>query len=241
MGQVGHETQQLALPVQLPADARFESFVDGENSHLVTYLRGLASDFYEPTKQFSYVWGRRGTGKTHLLAALCADFELHQKSAIYLPLRELKNEPAEALLQGLEQFQLIALDDLDAVTEHQGWCDALFALYNRVIDQGNGYLVAAGHSSAEQVDFKLPDLKSRVQAGTIFQLKLLDDTAKIEALQLQAEKRGLELTRSVGEFMITRLSRDMHELTRVLDKLDKASIAEQRRLTLPFVKQVLDL
>lgn len=230
---------QLALPVQLPDDALFSTFEAGSNSDLIATLQALLSE--QPQTPLLYLWGRTGCGKTHLLHAACTAASQAGQQVMYIPLRELTDTSHISLLQGLDNYDLVCLDDIDAVTHSVAWCDALFELYNRLSDSEGCRLLISARSSASAIDVALPDLRSRLQAATPYAIKLLSDEAKVQALQTHAEARGLQLEGEVGHFMLQRLSRDMHELMAVLNTLDKASMAEQRRLTVPFVKKTLSI
>lgn len=233
--------QQLALPVQLPDHALFSNFVVGGNQPAYAHLQRLAQAEWQPQEQFTLLFGGAGRGKTHLLCALCESFANAGKSSIYLPLAELANPLAASVLNGIEQYDLIALDDLDAVVAIPEWAEALFILINRLLDKRSGYLACAAAKSQQRLPIALADLRSRLQLAVTFQLQELNDADKVKALQQHAQERGLELSIEVGDYMMQRLSRDMHQLMTVLEKLDEASMAQQRRLTLPFIKQILQV
>ncbi len=229
---------QLALPVLLPDDALFKTFETGDNDQLLTTLVDLSSATMHPRSSV-YLWGASGRGKTHLLTAVCAAAGHVDMQVMYIPLRDFNDPVHISLLQGLDEYDLVCLDDIDAVSDSPAWCLALFALYNRLADAGKAQLIISASRSASALDCALPDLRSRLQAASSFQLKRLDDEGRQRALQNHAAQRGLQLEDDVAQFMVQRLSRDMHRLMAALDQLDKASIAQQRRLTVPFVKQVL--
>ena len=88
---------------------------------------------------------------------------------------------------------------------------------------------------------RLPDLRSRLSGGLVIQLHELQDDDKIKTLKLHALKRGFELPTSVGQFLLNRSSRNMHDLNTLLNRLDEASLIAQRKITIPFVKTVLGL
>ena len=137
-------------------------------------------------------------------------------------------------------MQIICLDDIDAVAGLSVWEEALFHLYNRVRDQHARLIVAAKQPSASS-SIVLPDLKTRLSWGVSFGLKEMEDEDKLIALQLHAKARGLVLDEAVGRFLLKRCPRDIKQLFETLEQLDHASLAEQRRLTIPFAKQVLKL
>ena len=240
---------QLALPVLLPDDALFKNFTVGDNQELLTALTKLTNCTYDGAgegeqnaqRNSIYLWGQGGRGKTHLLNAVCAAAGHVDLQVMYIPLRDFTDPVHISLLHGLDDYDLVCLDDIDAVTQSAPWCLALFALYNRLTDAGKARLVISASRSTSAIDCALPDLRSRLQSSASFHLKKLDDDGRQHALQTHAAQRGLLLEEDVAQFMVQRLSRDMHQLMAALDSLDSESIAQQRRLTVPFVKQTLGI
>jgi DnaA family protein len=155
-----------------------------------------------------------------------------------LSFSELKHLAVE-VLDGLESIDIICLDDIDVISGEPQWQQAIFDLYNRLLEQ-NKRLIITGNQSAQQLGITLPDLVSRLTWGYTEQVKALTDEEKIKALQFRAQQRGLLLSDDVVKFLLNRLSRDMGSLIESLDVLDKASIIEQRKITIPFIKDVLE-
>ncbi len=91
------------------------------------------------------------------------------------------------------------------------------------------------------LNLHLPDLKSRLAWGLVLQLQPLSDEDKLETLQMRAIQRGFRLPVSVAQFILKRCTRTMHDLDNILDRLDQASLAHQRKITIPFVKTILDI
>jgi len=135
---------------------------------------------------------------------------------------------------------VICLDDIQLLAGNKIWQQAIFDLYNRVLEQNN-CLVVSGDQSVGKLGLTLPDLVSRLSWGLTEQLKPLNDAEKITALQFRASKRGLMLSDDAANFLLNRLSREMANLIASLDTLDKASIREQRKITIPFIKEVLTI
>jgi DnaA family protein len=155
-----------------------------------------------------------------------------------LPLRDLVGYAPDELFTGLEMVDLVCLDCLPTIAGRRDWELAIFNLYNLLRDQGKRLLVAAEHSPRE-LGLSLEDLRSRLQWGLTYQVHSLSDEDKQQALQMRARARGLELGDEVAQYIIQRLPRDTNELFWQLARLDHASLAEQRKLTIPFVKKVL--
>ena len=85
----------------------------------------------------------------------------------------------------------------------------------------------------------LPDLRSRLAQCTRWTLPVLDDDARAELLRQRAAARGLDFEDAALDWMLRRCSRDLGTLTALFERLDRASLAAQRRLTVPFLRQVL--
>jgi DnaA family protein len=184
-----------------------------------------------------WIWGRAGAGKTHLLQAACAATSTAGGAATYVDLEATGSAPA--LLEGCETLDLVCLDALDRVSAEAGWNEAIFRLYTLMQD-GPGRLYVASTAPPASLRFQLPDLRSRLLAATVHQLHELDEDAQIEALERRAARRGLELSHEAAAWLVHRMPRDMHSLCGVLDRLDEAALAAQRRLTVPFLRQVLE-
>jgi DnaA family protein len=232
------ESTQLALKVQLPDDETFSSYKSSQNEAISKQLQHFIRRSESDSPCFFYLFGLAGVGKSHLLHASSHYAAQLGKSSVCLSCAELMLLPIE-VLDGLEQMDLICLDDIQLVAGNTLWQKAIFDLYNRVLEQNNCLLIT-GDQSANKLDISLPDLESRLTWGLTEQLKPLDDTQKLIALQYRASQRGLVLTNEVVNFLLTRLSRDMTTLIDSLDALDKASILQQRKITIPFIKEVLD-
>ncbi len=227
---------QIALPVSLPDDASFDAFFPhaGVEASVSALQRGLAAP---PLRAFLH--GPAGSGRTHLLQACCLEAEARAAPFVYLPLAELLAAPPEELLAGLEQCALVCLDDLDAISGEQAWEEAIFHLYNRLLESGASLLVAARLPPAS-LAVRLPDLRSRLQALLVLPLALPDDESLPGALVLRAHRRGMTLDQEVARYILSRAPRGMTELIALLDVLDARSLAAGRRLSIPFVREALD-
>lgn len=233
-----HSPLQLSLPVYLPDDETFNSYYPAAgNDQLIQSLQDCADGSADKAV---YLWGPVKSGRTHLMHATCARANELNRNSFYLPLGIHASISTE-LLEGLEQVDLVCIDDIDAIAGHPLWEESLFDLYNRVAEQRNCKLVVSASGSAVESGFVLPDLISRMQWGLTYQVQPMADDEKLAALQRRAAMRGLQLPEDVGRFLLNRLARDLRTLFDVLDKLDKASLVHQRKLTIPFVKEMLRL
>lgn len=226
--------RQMALGVQLKERATFASFLTGRNVELVAHLRHLAA---ATPAGFTWIAGPHAAGKSHLLQAVCAAVAAGKRAA-YLPLESLLPF-GPAAIDGAEQLDVACYDDVQTVARLDDWEQKLFSLWQRALDQGTTLLFAARENPA-QVDFGLADLKSRLASSAVFAVRELNDEEQIEALELRASLRGFELPVETARYLQRRYPRDMRSLCEVLDTLDDAAFREQRRITVPFIKQILD-
>lgn len=220
--------KQLALGVGLRAHAVFESFAPGGNLEAVSALRAGQS---VPI----WLWGGSGSGKTHLLQAACA---AAGANAAYFPLDRALGLPPAAL-QGFEACAVVCVDDVDAVAGDLDWERALFRLFNESAELGTR-LIFAARASPRALAWSLEDWKSRAAACVVYQLRELDDEGRLAALGLRAAQRGLQLPRESAEYLLRRMPRDLPSLLELLDAMDQASLAAQRRLTIPFIRDALE-
>jgi len=221
---------QLALPLRLADHAVFESFLNTGNEALVSEL----TEFADGKGQGCWLWGPVATGKTHLLQAVC---DRAGDQSVYVPLRMLA-DAGPGILDGLASRDLICIDDLDSVAGDAAWENALFDLCNQILD-ANRILVVSAVMSPRECPIELPDLQSRLVRLPTFRVRPLDDNERVSALQLRAKHRGLDLPDDTARFLLKRSRRDMASLYDVLDKLDLAALRAKRRLTIPFVKDVM--
>lgn len=224
---------QLPLGVRLADRAVFDSYVAGGNAAAVAHLRAVAAG-----RQGGATWlaGPAGSGKTHLLQAVCARGG-ERGNAAYLPLGELRGLGPGAL-EGWGGARWLCLDDVDRVAGERDWEQALFGLQREAEERGAS-LVYAAERLPRALGVTLPDLASRWAAAASFTLQPLDEAGQRAALQLRARLRGLELPPETARYLQNRYRRDMATLYALLDTLDAAALQAQRRLTVPFIRDVL--
>ena len=184
-----------------------------------------------------YLFGLSGVGKSHLLHASCAYADTLGITSLCLSFSELTQLSVD-VLDGLENIDLVCLDDIQLIAGNKKWQQGVFDLYNRMVEQ-NKCLIITGDQSVTNLNISLPDLVSRLSWGLTEQVKPLSDEEKSFSLQYRAQQRGLYISDEVASFLINRLSRDMTSLIAALEQLDQASIRDQRRITIPFIKDVL--
>jgi DnaA family protein len=224
---------QLPLTFKAQSDQRFIDFLGQESLRILIERAAEGLD-----QENIFISGPQGSGKTHLLRACVSHRLALNQHAAYLPLDKMANFLAQAL-EGFEQHTLLCLDDVQCIAGNQEAEVALFHFFNRAKAAGT-CMVFAANDAPSLLGIGLPDLVSRLEQSVRMSVAVLDEAGKRQVLLQRAQSRGLELDETVLDFLFTRVSRDLHTLSQLLERLDHASLAAQRRLTIPFIKIVLN-
>lgn len=213
---------------------QLEQFSVGTNVELLTRLRALPMQ-----SRFAGTWlyAPGGYGKSHLLQASCQRATEQRRRAVYLPLARIADPQA---LLGLEDLDLVALDDVDLRLGEQNFEQALMALYTGLFAAERQLLIATQTPPAALAPL-LPDLASRLRAFETFAVQGLDDAGKADVLRTRAALRGLPLSDEVLSYWLRRGSRELKRLLEDLELLIDHALGEQAPITVTTVKQALQL
>ena len=225
---------QIPLEFGFRETADFEHFIEGPNTEICTIIRSIALG---ETNQNIYLWGQAATGKSHLLQAVCNLASQHDLNIAYIPLSQ-HAELSPGMLEGLEHLSMVCVDDIDCIAGQEMWEQALFHLYNRLREQQKPLLMT-GSKGPRDLAFQLQDLKSRVSWDLIYHLQVLSDKDKVNLLQKRANTRNFEISEEVAAYLVKNVKRDLPSLLELLDKFDQATLTEKRKLTIPFVKLLI--
>ena len=224
---------QIPLQLEPRRDSRFEDFVSGPNHAVVEALKHMPA---EPGSSI-FLFGDEGSGKTHLLNALCYETRERQGRAFYLTLKRLPKD-AIASLQGLEKLDLVCIDDLHVIAGDQAWEEALFHCFNR-IREANGRLLVSSRKRLSALDLGLPDLASRLAWGLRLPLLPLADNDKLAVIVLHSNALGLSLPEDVQQYLLKHHDRSMTALIQTVENLHQAALTNKRRITVPLAREVL--
>ena len=216
--------RQVPLALALRERFTLDHFLVGENTELLASVRRPVDGFY-----CAWIWGRAGAGKSHLLQAVS-----HEMGAAFVPATEIPT------VDGYEVFDRVLIDDIHAWIGDQTAEEALMRLYNNRLQHGL-VLVATASEPPAQLSFALPDLASRLRSAACFEIFPPSDEEAGAVLRRVAQDRGFRLDASVVSFLLRRTGRDLADLLNLLETIDVESLSAQRRVTVPFVKQVLGL
>lgn len=224
---------QLTIELTLPALHRLEDFDVGANGELLARVRELAAGAATPGL---WLWGPAGSGRSHVLQGACHATEVRGGRARYLPLTRLPRDPD--VLDG--PAELVAVDDVDAWLGDRELEIGLMGLYQTQFDARRALLLSARCATAD-VAFALADLESRLRSLPSFAMAPPDDAGLRRILTAKARERGLVLSAGVLDYWLHRGPRTLPALLAQLAVLDARALAEQRRITVPFIKAELEL
>ncbi len=177
------------------------------------------------------VYGDKKVGKTHL-----AHIFRHRAKAVFVD---------QENLQQLDQFSRFIQKDSafiidDAHTFVPRYQTQLFHLCN-MIKEKEGYVLWTADRPAQAWDVQLKDLTSRLLAFPAVRIPQPED-ALLEALLVKKmSELQIETNQSVSSFILTHTERSAEFLITFLEKLNRLSLSEKRKVTIPFIKEVMQL
>ena len=224
--------EQLLLQVSVSEHMVFDSFYPGKNLEIYQSLQAN-------TQKLLWIAGIKGSGKTHLLQAAFHRCIRLSNSSLYVSMQEFE-ELSPGILNDLEQLDLVCIDDIEFILGNQIWERKLLDLYER-IQTTDTHLVIASNESPKGINFFLPDLASRFSMSVVHQLEMLSETEMILAIQLHADIRGFNLPNKSANYLLKRVERNVGSLVEIINILDYESLSKKRKLTIPFIKNILRL
>lgn len=227
--------RQLGLSgLSLATATHFDTFWPGPNQAAYAAARESAAGTGE---KIVFLHGPTGVGKTHLLKAAWRGAHEQGAACAYLSFDDAYMLDPD-LIEGWGALDFVALDALERIAGYSAWERALFRLLEALRERSAGWLAAA-REPPDRLGLELPDLASRLAWGPIYSMRLFDESELVALAVHAAATRGLELPDPVAQFLVTRLARDPEAISEAVVRLDEAALAAQRRLTIPFVRQVL--
>lgn len=224
---------QLPLALPYPSEQCFETYLNPRHG-LIALLTAVAEG---RLSEWLYLVGASSTGKTHLAIALCSVAQRAGRHVAYIPLHRVAGSVA-AVFDGLENADLVIIDALDAMAGQS--CDeiALFEFHNRARAHGTTVVYCA-RVAPDRLVVNLADLRSRLAQCSQVALAPLDDSTRAAVLRHRAQRRGLLLEPAAIDWLLIHSGRELAPLIELLDRLDRAALAAQRRITLPFLRRQL--
>ncbi len=226
---------QFPLQFEFQANKGFETFYSGCNKPIVTALKNLVVGSGDA---HIFLYGGIGYGKSHLLQSCCQLASQHEINSFYYSFKP-NTLPTLGMFEGLEQVKLVCFDNIDAIAGHLDLEQEFLNFLNQHLANNYRWVLSA-RQNPENIAIKLPDLKQYLNLGTLLKLADFANDDSVAALIYKASYMGITITPKVGNFLINHYASDLASLWVLLGQLDKATLSAQRKLTIPFLKQILE-
>lgn len=228
--------RQLQLNIEPQLDARISDFSGPGWGPVIDGVRqlhaGLMNRFY--------LYGGAGTGKSHLLTAICDSYLEVGKSAIKVSLLELLDAPIEAITS-LEMYDLVALDDIEAISGVPHWQKAVFHLINNN-NEGGGQLVFSSRFAPIELKLELPDLQSRLTQAVSVRVPSGQSYAdRLALLTSVMERKGVHFDPQIIDYLLIHGPTQTSTLLQSLEQLEKMLQGEKVKLSNATIKQIYAL
>jgi len=229
---------QLPLGIGLKDDVTFDNYFAADNKYLVDLLRNnISSTEHGSEELFVYFYGKQAVGCSHLLQASCNQASISGLQSVYLPMQDIIGLSC-GLLDGMGSLDCVCIDNIDFISKHADWQEAVFHLFNQ-LRENKKCLIVAGRVPPKQLSLELADLASRLTWCHVFQVYGLSDEDMVNAFKLKADFKGMNMPYAIARYICHRSSRNTSDLFKLLKKLDRESLAAKRKITIPFVREVL--
>ncbi len=225
---------QIALPLSFDRQFSFDNYISANRDFIVTSLSGLIDG---KADNIVGLWGDTDSGKTHLLNA-CAHYAREQSVVFQLYQGTQLPEYEPGQLGDAEPSAVLAVDNLDAICGHRDWEERFYRFINQCRDQGARLLFTLSSKPPDLICI-LPDFQSRLSWGLLLELSRTDDSGVQHIVAQRARLLGLELSQEVLSYLFTHYSRRLSDQMTILQSLDRASLRQQKKITIPLIKQVL--
>ena len=220
---------QLGLPISLNASMLLESFV--ANKELLRLINQL---FLNEKSSEVYIYGASGQGKTHVLqGAVLKALEI-DKNAVYI---DCSDPFPDYILDFVDQIDFICFDNVHSILRESQ--EVFFDLYNRA-RQAQIFILVSGNTLPSDLEV-MKDLKTRLSLAAVYKLEELNDELTMSVIDSQMSQRNLSVNSNVYEYLFKNYSRDLKLLLSTLNDLDKASLQAKKPISIPFVKNFLEL
>jgi DnaA family protein len=229
---------QLIFPFQINQKASFENFFcSPDNSELISRLSELV---ISKNADELIINGAEGSGKSFLMQAICNELSSSGKQFAFIPMNKAINMGVE-IFQNLASLDAVCIDDLQLILSREEWETALFNLINEC-QQSNCSLILSfgGNQSLEDIT-QLPDLLSRIKRMEFMKLQAVQDEFLNQALDFVSQQLDMNLEKAELEFLLKHQTREFSILVENLISLDKQAASLKRKITIPLIKETLNL
>ena len=196
-------------------------YVSKSNKHIYSLL----SNWPKWEKNFLNIIGEKFSGKSHL-----ADIFLRKFKGIKFNANSIKNED----LKKIKIYENIVLEDFNKNIDEK----LIYSLFN-IIDQDNKFIVVTSVLPIVDIDFLLPDLKSRTKNFLLQFIEKPDDDLIFALILKNLSDRQISLDRKLIDYIIKRIERSYSKIFDFIYKIDELSLKRKKSVDFKMIKEVL--
>ena len=196
-------------------------FVSKSNKHIFDII----NKWPKWEKNFLNISGEKFSGKTHIINIFLKKF-----NGIKLDGGSFSNDN----LKEIKMHQNIVLENLTKKINE----NMFFTLCN-FIEQDNKYLIVTSIEPIVNIDFKLPDLKSRSKNFLLQNIEKPDDELIYALILKNLSDRQIFLDKKLIHYIIKRIDRSYGKITDFIYKIDEISLKKKKSIDLNIIREVL--
>ncbi len=185
----------------------------------------LLTDWPRWEKKFLNICGEKYSGKTHLVNIFLKKFDGYKINSDSLN---------DNCLRDIKIYQNVVVENLDINANEK----LIYSLFN-LIDQDNKYLIITSTKPVVDIDFKLPDLRSRLKNFLLYNIEQPDDELIYALIMKNLSDRQIILDEKLIQFLIKRIDRSYGKIFDFIYKIDELSLKKKKSIDLKIIKEVL--
>ena len=169
------------------------------------------------------------SGKTHLSKILIKN--IGSNESLYID-RDYKK-----IIEKVGSSNLIVIENIDKVLEDKSEED-LFHIIN-FTKENDKKLLMTSCKSISNIEFKLEDLKSRLNSFTNVGIELpTDDLLRVIISKYFSDKQ-IEITPKISEYIIKNIDRSYEKVFKFIKEIDDLSLSSGKSININLIKKVL--
>ena len=233
-----NKPKQLIFPFQINQKASFDSFFcSPDNQNLMTRLADIA---ISQDANELIIHGEKGSGKSFLMQAICNELSSSEKQFAFIPMKKALNMGVE-IFQNLGSLDTVCIDDLQLIFANQEWETALFNLINECQQSNCSLILSLGGTQPVEESIVLPDLLSRIKRMEFLALHAVQDELFNKAIVFVAQQLEIKIDNAELEFLLKHQTRVFSLLVENIITLDKQAASLKRKITIPLIKETLNI
>ncbi|WP_374294477.1 DnaA ATPase domain-containing protein [Acinetobacter sp.] len=228
--------RQLKLDIEPHLDAQISDFAGPSWGSTIDSVR----QFHAGLIRQLFIYGDAGSGKSHLLSAICDSYSDVGKRAIRVPLLGLLDAPVEAI-QALEYYDVVALDDIEATHGVMAWQRAIFHLINQSYESQT-QLVFSSRLAPMSLRLQFPDLQSRLNQSV--SIRVPDGSSyedRYALLVAVTQRRSWQFQAPIIDYLLQYGPKQTNSLLATLDRIEQVLQGEKTKLSNLRLKQIFAL